>query len=136
MRDWLSRFMMGRYGNDELNRFLFGATMVCVVVQFLTRNRVLYYLALFLIIVGYLRMLSRNHQKRYAENMKFLAMRDKVTGILRRGPSKSSSTNSTDRKQFHIFRCPRCKQKIRIPRGRGKVRITCPKCGNTFVKRS
>ena len=136
MRDWLRRFMIGRYGNDQLNRFLFGATMVCVVLQFLTRNRFLYYLGLFLIIVGYLRMFSRNHQRRYEENMKYLALKDKITGIFRRGPSKSYRADRTDRKQFHIYRCPRCKQKIRIPRGKGKVRITCPKCGNTFVKKS
>ena len=135
MRDWLTRFMMGRYGNDQLNRFLFGATMVCVVLQFLTRNRILYYLALVLIIIGYLRMLSRNHQKRYAENLKFLALQDRITGIFRRSPG-SGASDRTDRKQFHIYRCPRCKQKIRIPRGRGKVRITCPKCGNAFVKKS
>ncbi len=132
MRNWLNRFMMGRYGNDQLNRFLFGLTMVFVVLQFLTRNRVTYYLALLCLILGYLRMLSRNHQARYAENMKYLSIRDSLLGVFRRKPGRSAA----DRKNFHIYRCPRCKQKIRIPRGKGKVRISCPKCGNTFIKKS
>ena len=76
-------------------------------------------------------MFSRNISKRYAENQKYLAIENKVRHFF--GQKKYIQQQ---RKEFHIYSCPQCKQKIRIPRGKGKVSIRCPKCGNEFIKKS
>ncbi|MCR4671646.1 MAG: hypothetical protein K5637_00210 [Lachnospiraceae bacterium] len=128
MREKLERFMSGRYGNDPFNHFLLVAALILLVIQLITRSGFLYVIALIVLIFAYYRMLSRNHAKRYQELQKFEAVRDRVVGIFRR----DSSGNS----EYHIYRCQSCGQKIRVPRGKGRIRITCPKCGNQFIKRS
>ena len=73
----------------------------------------------------------QNISKRYAENQKYLKM---TAGIRRKLASWKSQL--AQRKIYHIYRCPGCKQKIRVPRGRGKIEIRCPKCNTRFVKKS
>ena len=84
-----------------------------------------------LLVICYVRMLSRNYAKRRDENTKFLGLRLKAAGFLGREKGKAQ-----DLKQNHIYRCPGCKQKIRVPRGRGKIVITCPKCKTEFTRKS
>ena len=131
MRDKIQRFMQGRYGVDAFSRFLIMMGMVLAVISMLGKWPVFYILAWILLLLAYLRMFSRNYAKRAAENQTYL----KLTGKLREKWS-SRGSQRTQSKQYHIYKCPECKQKIRIPRGHGKVEIRCPKCGRTFVKRS
>ena len=84
-----------------------------------------------LIVFIYIRMFSRNLTKRYAENQKYLAVENKVRHFF--GQKKYIQQQ---RKDYHIYSCPNCKQKIRIPKGKGKVSVRCPKCGTEFVKNS
>jgi len=126
--------MMGRYGNDQLNRFIFIVTMISIVLEIITRRSIFYFIAIILLVWGYYRMFSRDMQRRYAENEKFLGLKDRVTSVFRHSSSDYSSRE--DKKNYRIFRCPQCKQKIRVPRGRGRIRIRCPKCGNSFIKKS
>ena len=84
-----------------------------------------------LLIYVYFRMFSRNFQARYAENAKYLALKDRVTGTFAR-----SKRRAEDLKTNHIYKCPSCGQKIRVPRGRGRIIITCRKCGKEFEKKS
>ena len=131
MRRRLEQFMRGRYGMDQFGRFIFWSTMICLVVSMFFRSNVLYLLSLFLLIYSYFRMFSRNYAKRYAENQKYLQLttgvRTKFAGLKR--DMKQSKT-------YHIYKCPNCRQKIRIPRGKGKIVVTCPKCRTEFVKKS
>ena len=130
MRQRFSKFMQGRYGNDQLNKFLMIILMFCLALSFFAGNA-FYLFGLFLLFYVYLRMLSRNIDKRSAENGIYLRFRDKIrNNFMRR------KRTLLQRKTHHIYHCPSCKQKIRVPRGKGKVVVSCPKCGTEFVKRS
>lgn len=128
------RFMQGRYGAygpDLLNRTLLGGALILMFVSVFTGWDVLYSVALVALIYAYFRMFSKNYSKRYAENQAFL----KATAKLRAFWASEKSMMS-QRKTHHIYKCPGCKQKIRIPRGKGKIAVRCPKCGNEFIRRS
>ncbi len=135
MKEKFAKFMAGRYGTDRLNMFMVIVLLVCAVINLFVRNGyfsvVLSSWELFLIILIYIRMFSRNISKRYAENQKYLAIENRIRRFF--GQKKYIQQQ---RKDFHIYSCPQCKQKIRIPRGKGKVSIRCPKCGAEFIKRS
>lgn len=124
-------FMSGRYGADQLSRFMLGVCVVCIVLNMFTRIHWFYLLSLVLIGICYFRMLSRNFAKRSAENEKYLSMTWKIRTKLQK--AKNRVVQSRD---FHIYKCPSCGQKIRIPRGKGKICITCPKCRQEFEKKS
>ena len=131
MRERLQRFMMGRYGNDQLNQFIFVISIILLVLEIFTHISVLYVLALALLILGYVRTFSKNINKRYEENMKFLEKKDAILNRFRKEKYYASQ-----RIHYHIYTCPQCSQKIRIPRGKGKINITCPKCRASFIKKS
>jgi hypothetical protein len=131
MRDKLQRFMYGRYGNDDLNRAISIVTLGSIIAEMITHIHILYWVSLILLILLYYRMMSRNVSARWAENQKYLQMRGKVTGIFRGGSSGQKADP-----YYRILVCPQCKQKVRVPKGKGKIRIHCPKCGNDFIKKS
>ena len=130
MREKLQRCMWGRYGNDQLNKFLLGAALVCMVLSMFHVPGA-YLLALALLIYCYFRMFSKNVSKRYAENQAYLAKSYKIRCFFAK-----QKDLFRQRKQYHIYKCPGCSQKIRIPRGKGKIEICCPKCGTKFIKKS
>mgnify|MGYP000175811789 FL=1 len=96
-----------------------------------TTGAILNTVGLAAIIYTYFRMLSRNIQKRYAENQKYLSMTAKIRQWFRKEKNMMEQ-----RKTHHIYTCPSCGQKIRIPRGKGKIEIDCPKCHTKFIKKS
>ena len=130
-RDRLNRFMYGRYGQDQFSRFLLAVCLVLLIISFFVRVPGLSILVLLLLGYVYFRMLSKNISARYAENQKFLELKEKFLGFFRRG-----SGNVGRQGDNMIFRCPKCSQKIRIPCGKGMVEITCPKCRTKFRKRT
>ena len=130
MREKLQRFMWGRYGNDNFNQFLMAMAMVLLIISMFLRGP-FYLLAVMVMIYAYYRMFSRQIAKRSAENQWFLRKTMKIRGAFQR-----KKREFAQRKQYHIYRCPGCKQKIRVPRGRGRIAITCRKCGNEFIKKS
>ena len=137
MRDKFNKFMQGRYGVDDLSRFTMGAALVLIILTMFVNivNRsvgsVLDFLGIAAIVYAYFRIFSRDIQKRYEENQKYLAMTSKFR--LRFNKEKNLMNQ---RKTHHIYNCPGCGQKIRIPKGKGKIEIDCPKCHTKFVKRS
>lgn len=131
MKERFYRFMQGRYGNDQLGNFTLILMLVLIVFSWITHWGILYAFALILLIWSYFRMLSRNVSKRYAENQKFLAIWQKV-----KAPFIKEKYYMNQRKTHHIYTCPNCKQKIRIPRGKGKIKVTCPRCKHQFIKKS
>lgn len=135
MRERFIRFMQGRYGTDQLNKFLLYLALGVMIVNMLIRNpgihQLLYYLSVVLLIISYVRMLSRDYAKRSRENQKFLTLRARILGKFGRG-----GRNTAQQPGVKIFKCPSCKQKIRVPSGKGKIEITCPKCKHAFIRRS
>lgn len=134
MRKWLAKLMVGRYGVDPLTNFLLIVSMVILLVAtLLVRNSavhsVLFTLAVSLLVIGYYRIFSRKTSKRYEENQKYLRLRNRLTGRLRalRDRLRQSRTH-------RFFKCPECGVTVRVPKGKGKIKITCPKCRATFVK--
>ena len=127
----LDRFMYGRYGQDEFSRFLLVLCLVLLIVSFLIRIPGLSILILAVLGYVYFRMLSRNVPARYAENQKYLALKNRFLGFFR-GAGRRSERHGDNM----ILRCPKCRQKIRIPCGKGMVEITCPKCRTKFRKRT
>lgn len=130
MKEKLYRFMYGRYGTDQFNKFLLTAALVCLIFSFFGSN-IFYLLALVLLIYSYFRMFSKNLYKRREENTKYLQYLYKVKQFW-----NTQKRDFKQRKTHHIYKCPSCHQKIRIPRGKGKIEIRCPKCSTTFIKKS
>lgn len=131
MKEKLQQFMSGRYGVDQFSRFLLVIAIICMVVSMIFRSSVCNVIAVALLVLCYYRMLSKNHSRRYRENTVYLKYQGNLTGFFR-----SKKRYLTQLKDYHIYTCPSCKQKIRIPRGKGKISITCPKCRTEFVKKS
>lgn len=131
MKRRFMEFMSGRYGADQLSRFTLAVSLILLVLNIFTNLRIIYLAALIVLAWCYFRMFSRNITKRSAENQKYLNMvwKSKV----RFGKFKNRVVQSKD---YHIYKCPSCGQKIRIPRGKGKICITCPKCRTEFEKKS
>ena len=84
-----------------------------------------------LLIYTYFRMFSRQTYKRACENQAYLAKTAKVRHFF-----ASQKSIMAQRKTHHIYKCPTCKQKIRVPKGKGRIEIRCPKCNTTFIKKS
>ena len=127
----LREFMYGRYGTDQLSLALIGGGFAFYILYVFTRSRLLYLVSLILYGIAAFRTLSKNHTKRRIENQKFMnlwyKLKNKWVGI---------RADFEERKTYKHFKCPACGQKIRIPRGRGKVEIRCPKCSNKFIKKA
>ncbi len=135
MRERLARFMIGRNGNDQLNRFLLLADVVLLLLASLlgrtALGSLLYLLVLALLGLTYFRMLSRNVYKRRSENEGYLRRKQQLLSRLR-----VFKERWRQRKDYKFFTCPSCRAVMRVPRGRGKIRIVCHKCGNTFMGKS
>ncbi len=130
-KDKMARFMYGRYGMDQLSRNLSLICLVLLIVTMFVRNNVIYMIALVGIVYTYFRVFSRNISRRSEENEKYLRFHYKVVGKLNK-----IKFRITDSKTHRIFRCPSCSQKIRVPRGKGKISIKCPKCRIEFIKKT
>lgn len=130
MKEKISRFMYGRYGNDQLNRFLNIVALILIVISFVTGSA-LVYIALAVELITLFRMFSRDSYRRSSENTKYLQMTQKI-----RNKTSRISRDMSIRKTHHIYACPQCKQRIKVPRGKGRIAVRCPKCSNEFIKRS
>lgn len=134
----LARFFQGRYGTDALNKFLLVLAIICALLAYFPKLNFLIYLETILFVVVLFRTFSRNISKRYGENQKFLQY---TAGIRRFFPNlkyklEQKKAFHEKNKGYRIFACPNCGQKIRIPKGRGKVEIHCQKCSQTFIRRA
>ncbi len=131
MREKVQKFMTGRYGFDELSKAYLGAAIALMVVSLFFRNRIFYLTAIVLLIYCYYRAFSRNIAKRQAEEQKYRNFR------YRRAVKWNALKKRQEQKKiYRFYKCPQCRQKVRVPKGRGKICITCPKCQTEFIKKS
>lgn len=117
------RFMYGRYGSDTLNRVICVLILISIVATlFLKGNArlILTAITLLLLFYSYFRMFSRNIYKRRKENDAFVHFFRRIKNF----------------PKYKVFTCSQCKTKIRIPRHKGKIEITCPKCFNHFIDKT
>ena len=123
LRYRLYYFMQGRRGTDQLSRFLMNIALVLILVTFFTRKYAAVTLLIDLLVLALLvytnfRVFSRNLYKRELENNRYLIWRN----------------NLKERKKYKYFKCPKCGQKMRAPKGSGKIRVTCHQCNTSFKK--
>lgn len=134
--NWLRRFMYGRYGTDQLSTFLFVLYVVLVVIQMFFRGSVaglvIMSVSYVVVFIYFFRTFSRNIYRRQMENQKFLQILNPVKGYFRYLKMRFQERNGVKK----LFRCPKCHQIIRVPKGKGKIAITCPKCHFEFLKRT
>ena len=128
---WLQNLMRGRYGVDQLNFFLLILAIVIMVLATLFRIPFVSWISVLLLVLSYFRMFSRNVYKRSAENTKYLRMVYPITSRW-----KSLKKRWKDRKTHKYLKCPNCKQEMRVPKGKGEITVTCPKCRTKFDAKS
>ena len=116
MKEKIRQFMIGRYGTDGLNQFLSIASLVLILVYILTRLPLLLYVGVVLLGFCYYRMFSRNISKRTEENYKYYAVKDRI-----RNKFSGLKDQWDNRRLYHYYRCPQCRQKLRVPRDRKSV---------------
>ena len=131
LKDSFIRFMYGRYGVDSFGKFTIWGSLILMLIAGWTHRGILSWLAWAGIIYSYFRMFSKNTYKRAAENQKYRQMTRGIRTFFYR-----QRNMITQCKTHHIYKCPSCKQKIRVPKGKGKIEIRCPKCNTRFIKRS
>lgn len=140
-RDYLVKFsnfmythMQGRYityGYDALSKFLFGLSFILLFINIIAGSGIISLIVLALIIYSYYRLLSKNIPQRYKENEQYISVKNLVVSFF-----KNFRYNVDQARHYHIYKCPSCGQKIRIPRGKGNIMVRCPKCGTEFKKRA
>ncbi len=123
MAQGIRKFMYGRYGTDRLSMVILTVGLIASLLSAFVRNASL---SLFFMLLSYglmiwaiCRVMSRNTYKRYQENRKFLQFFERLK----------------DRRNRY-FDCPKCHQTVRVPRGKGKISITCPRCKEKFVRKT
>lgn len=124
----IREFFMNRYGMDSLNRALMVLYVIFLIISLITRQDIFIYISLGIAVYQVYRALSRNFTARTKENQVFIKF---WNPIKRKYYSiKKKITDKTHR----YFKCPKCKTEIRVPKNKGKIRITCPKCSEQFIK--
>ena len=131
LKQRMLNFMQGRYGVDQLSGFLIWTAVIIAVITMFVRIPALQIVTWVMIIYAYIRIFSKQINKRYAQNQKFLNWR---YGLAVK--KQKTKVHMEQRKVYHFYKCPQCGQKVRVPKGRGKICITCPKCKMEFIRRS
>lgn len=127
----VSRFMSGRYGSDQLNLTMIIGALIVTTIGSLTGVYFLTLAADALLLLAIFRMFSKDRYRRAHENQVYLEKTQKV----RRAATEWVNRVKNSRK-YHYYTCPKCKQRLRVPRGVGNITITCKQCGTKFDKKA
>lgn len=131
MKEKFMRFMHGRYGADKLNQHLMYFGIVIVVLSIFIKQPWLIFVWLLITFFTYFRMFSKNITKRYEENRKYTNF---VYGITDK--FKHAFKRIKDFPKYKYLKCPECGSKMRVPRRKGQISVTCPKCRHKFDAKS
>lgn len=129
MKEKFIQFMRGRYGYDELSKFLL---LVSILLTLLSRVRGLGLLSILgsiTLFIVFFRVFSRDYQRCSQQNRKYILLKNKVVKQVRVPINRFKQ-----RKDYRFYKCPSCQQKVRVPKGKGKITITCPKCHEEFSR--
>ena len=123
----LTKFMYGRYGIDELYYFLLIICLIIIILNIFIHSSILTIIELIIFLVAIYRYLSKNTYKRNKENKRYLYIKDKIINYFKYQKRKYNDRNT------HMYKkCPKCKQKIRLPLKKGKHTVKCPNCSHKF----
>lgn len=127
----LQRMMRGRYGHfDQLNRALLCISVAGMFLNIFLNVSILRVIPWLILIVAYYRFFSKKIYPRANENTKYLALKSKVVNRFSKTKNKVKNRHA-----YKYFACPNCKQELRAPKGKGKIKITCAKCQSQFIKK-
>ncbi len=127
LKDKIRKFMVGRYGVDEVYKLLLVICFILLVINTFVNNDIIRIIEVLLLVIIFFRFSSKNITKRKKENDFYLKIRNKITSIFNYNKKKYDDRNT------HMYKkCPKCKQKIRLPLKKGEHTVKCPKCGNRF----
>lgn len=130
-RQRMERLMYGRYGGDQLSKLYMGLAMVCLILNIFTGLMIFYIAGVLLMGYSVYRSFSKDISKMSAQNQKYLNWR-----YQRAVKHSNTRKHWAQRREYRFYKCPDCRQKVRVPRGHGKIAITCPKCHAEFIKKS
>lgn len=129
--NWFKKMMIGRYGGDQLSMYLLIFSIVLTIIGTLTRIQFVLTLSYVPLIFAIFRFFSRDIQKRSMENYKFAIFISPLYSKFKKSQARYKAS-----KTHKYFKCPECKASLRVPKGRGKIKVTCPKCKARFEKRT
>ena len=127
IRNWLYKFMYGRNGADYISKLLIIPIIIVFILCLFLKGNARFIVSIIgwiLIIYSYFRMFSKNVSKRRAE----CAFVQKKINYLK--------TRTKQSKDYRFFNCPNCGTHLRVPKGVGKITITCKKCGTKFDRKA
>ena len=127
----VSRFMSGRYGSDQLNLTLIIGALIVTTIGSLSGVYFLTLAADALLILAIFRMFSKNRYARAHENQVYLEKTMKARRVVTEWVNRVKNS-----RKYHYYTCPKCKQRLRVPRGVGNITITCKQCGTKFDKKA
>ncbi len=131
MMDRFARFMYGRYGTDELTLAMLVGSMVLTLLSALPFMDILSLASTVVLVLGLYRCFSKNIEKRRSEYFAYMRLKQRLVS-----EAKLWKMRWQGRKECHYFKCKHCKTVYRVPRGRGKIEATCPKCHNKEIRHS
>ena len=131
IRAAFSRFMSGRYGTDQLNTSMLWTALIMSIIGSVAKVGLITLMADALLLLMFFRMFSKNRYKRQHENQVYLQRTYKVTQAVSEWMNRVKNS-----KKYRYFTCPKCKKRLRVPRGVGSITITCKGCGNKFDKKA
>ncbi len=129
--NWLRKFMIGRYGVDQLSILLLGISIVLSIISRYTSSKLISILFFLIGFLAYYRIFSKDITRRLYENNELLKIWNPI-----KSKFKQIIKRIKDVRKYKRFKCPNCKQALRVPRGKGKIAITCPKCKTGIIKKS
>ncbi|MDO5755121.1 MAG: hypothetical protein Q4P28_02690 [Tissierellia bacterium] len=132
MKEKILKFMEGRYGGDELSRFGMVLAIILTILSGFFRKPWLNTIAFFFVLYfGIFRVFSKNTTKRYGERLKYLNATEPLRKFFRQ-----QSLKIKNKSKYKYLKCPKCSKKMKVPKGKGKIKITCPYCKENFIKKT
>ncbi len=137
-REKLMQIMYNKYGNDKLNVSLIGISFFLAILNLFIGTRVIYFIQTLCLVLFFVRFFSSNHQARMKENEKFSELLEKLklNKSHRNNPYKNDFYTTETEVAYKYFKCKSCGAKLRVPKHKGKITITCPKCRTSFKGKS
>jgi hypothetical protein len=136
MKEKIRQFMIRRYGVDQLSNALNILFLILMLLGMFTKQSILLIIALIVEFYNYYRIFSKNFSKRYNENRIYTNFMSPVYNLIDKIKKEMIKNKKRDKKNYKYFHCKKCSRELRIPRGKGKVTITCPICKHSFDGRS